>query len=280
MVDAGTLNIIEDLLLRTSRNRQLMLFSATIPDHIKELANKYVTKGKFIDMKALTGTIAPKQLLHRVVLVSEKEMKLVISDLLRLKCPQRCIIFVKTKFEGYKLSSELLSFGHQSLILNADIPQNERERCLFLFRKGHLPLLIVTDLAARGVDIPACDMVIQTPSAVSSIENYIHRAGRAGRSGRNGINYQLLYANCEPHAKFFNDISKIALVARESKPVLKDIITESLFRAEKEMEKVDESSYTPAIALAKKILKGSSSRGEVEIAQLLSLCAKLNLLLK
>ena len=109
----------------------------------------------------------------------------VLADLLTVYNPEKAIVFTRTKREADELANELIHRGLESEALHGDLAQTQRERALGAFRSGRVGVLVATDVAARGLDIPEVDLVVQY-HLPQDPESYVHRSGRTGRAGRTG----------------------------------------------------------------------------------------------
>lgn len=167
---------------------QFLLFSATIPDWLKGVAKQYLTKDyKTIDLVKNLKNKTASNVKHLALSCPYQNKISVLADVLRCYggLKGKSIVFVQTKVEA---NSIILSekMRNNAEVLHGDIAQNQREVTLKRFREGKFNVLVATDVASRGLDIPNVDLVIQLEPP-KEIESYIHRSGRTARAGKEGI---------------------------------------------------------------------------------------------
>ncbi|WP_135228269.1 DEAD/DEAH box helicase [Deinococcus fonticola] len=184
MLSVGFADAIETILQKTSSERQTMLFSATLTNDINRLARKYLRDPQLVDMVGEGKSQAAQTVEHLKVKVGRARTR-VLADLLTVYNPEKAIVFTRTKREADELANELIHRGIESEALHGDLAQSQRERALGAFRSGRVGVLVATDVAARGLDIPEVDLVVQY-HLPQDPESYVHRSGRTGRAGRTG----------------------------------------------------------------------------------------------
>jgi len=165
------------------KERQSALFSATIPPRIARLAEKYLNKPERIsvDRKEQT-TPNTSQAYYEVSTTSKIDA---LARILDLEEPGSAIVFVRTRRDADEVAEQLNGLGYLAQPIHGEINQAQRERALERFRSGRTQLLVATDVAARGLDIPDVSHVINFDLPLDT-ESYVHRIGRTGRAGRNG----------------------------------------------------------------------------------------------
>ncbi|MBB5235090.1 DEAD/DEAH box helicase [Deinococcus budaensis] len=184
MLSVGFAEAIETILQKTPEERQTLLFSATLNDDIRRLSRKYLREPVVVDMVGEGKSQAAQTVEHLKVKVGRTRTR-VLADLLTVYNPEKAIVFTRTKREADELANELIHRGIESEALHGDLAQTQRERALGAFRSGRVGVLVATDVAARGLDIPEVDLVVQY-HLPQDHESYIHRSGRTGRAGRTG----------------------------------------------------------------------------------------------
>jgi ATP-dependent RNA helicase DeaD len=184
MLNMGFIEDVEWILDRTPRERQTGLFSATIPDRIADLAQRYLRAPVRIAIEPERVT-APRiaQVFYEVALRAKVDA---LARILDLEAPASAIIFCRTKSGVDELAHALQALGYSAEAIHGDMSQVQRDRVMSRFRSGLAQLLIATDLAARGLDIPAVSHVINY-DIPSDPESYVHRIGRTGRAGAPGM---------------------------------------------------------------------------------------------
>lgn len=172
------------LVSRMPQLRQTLLFSATMPSAVQRLADSILRKPHRIKVAAAPET--PAELDHFLLEVPEDTQVEALAAWLTKERPFMTLVFCRTRAETEWLADELGKRGFENEFLSGELSQAKRSRILERFRSGDLPLLIATDLAARGIDVPGVTHVVNF-SVPSTLETYIHRTGRTGRAGRKGI---------------------------------------------------------------------------------------------
>jgi len=183
MLDLGFLEDVEKILSLTPSSRQTALFSATMPPPIRKLADHYMYDPMIIQVEAATLTIDTVAQFQLPVDAKGKPDKLV--EVLRAEAPDQAIVFVRTKIRCDQLFRTLRDRGMNVRALHGDMSQGSRDGVMLAFKGGRVPILVATDVAARGLDISAVTHVINYDVPVSP-DIYVHRIGRTGRVGRSG----------------------------------------------------------------------------------------------
>ncbi|MDE1869926.1 MAG: DEAD/DEAH box helicase [Candidatus Micrarchaeota archaeon] len=190
MLDMGFIEDVEMIISRTPKDRQMMMFSATMPREIIKIADRYssghdarITVGEEEDLtvKSIQQSyaIVPARLKFSALLAYIQEYK-----------PKKSIIFSRTKYEANALHRVLLSQKYDAILMHGGLTQSMRERSLGAFRKG-AQFLIATNVAARGLDIPDISNIINF-GAPEDPNTYIHRVGRTARMGKDGKAFTLI----------------------------------------------------------------------------------------
>ncbi len=183
MLDMGFIEDVESILAALPTERQMALFSATIPPRVARLAEQYEHDPVHISV-ATREAVAPRvrQVYYEVPAAGKPEA---LSRILDLEEPESAIVFVRTRRDADEVAERLNGQGYLAQAIHGEINQAQRERVLDRFRKGHTQLLVATDVAARGLDIPDVSHIINYDLPVDA-EGYVHRIGRTGRAGRGG----------------------------------------------------------------------------------------------
>ncbi len=183
MLDLGFLEDVERILALTPSSRQTALFSATMPPEIRRLADQYLYDPETIKVKTATLTVDTVEQFELAVRPQEKADRLV--EVLRAERPDQALVFVRTKIRCDSLYRTLRDRGLNVKALHGDMSQGSRDGVMISFKDGRLPLLVATDVAARGIDISGVSHVINFDVPISP-DVYVHRIGRTGRVGRSG----------------------------------------------------------------------------------------------
>jgi ATP-dependent RNA helicase DeaD len=183
MLDLGFLEDVERILALMPSGRQTALFSATMPPAIRRLADQYLYDPVTIKVKAATLTVDTVEQFS--LEVSGREKPDALARVLEAERPSQAIVFVRTKVRCDQLYRTLRDRGFNVKALHGDMTQGARDGVMISFKDGRLPLLVATDVAARGLDITGVSHVINF-DAPTSPDVYVHRIGRTGRVGRSG----------------------------------------------------------------------------------------------
>ena len=183
MLRMGFIDDVEWILEQTPKERQIALFSATMPQQIRRIAKRYLKDPVQIIIKDKTTT-APT-IRQRFWPVSGMHKLDALTRILEAEPFEAMLIFVRTKTATVELSAKLEARGYASTPLNGDIKQNQRERSIESLKSGKLDILVATDVAARGLDVERITHVINY-DIPHDTEGYVHRIGRTGRAGRQG----------------------------------------------------------------------------------------------
>ena len=183
MLRMGFIDDVEWILEQTPEDRQIALFSATMPQQIRRIATKYLNDPKEITIKTKTTTV--NTIRQRFWPVSGVHKLDALTRILEAEDFDGMIIFVRTKNSTVELADKLKARGYAASPLNGDIAQNMRERTVNDIKKGKLDILVATDVAARGLDVERISHVVNY-DVPHDTESYVHRIGRTGRAGRHG----------------------------------------------------------------------------------------------
>ncbi len=194
MLDMGFYDSIAEIIGQTPTRRQTLLFSATYPSGIKQLSAAFMRNPQQVKADALHDDTQIEQRFYEIA--PEERMDAVVK-LLNCYRPQSCVAFCFTKQQCQEVVDHLTAKGISAAVLNGDLEQRDRDQVLAMFANRSLSVLVATDVAARGLDIDALDMVINVELARDS-EIHIHRVGRTGRAGEKGLAMSLV-APAEGH---------------------------------------------------------------------------------
>jgi len=184
MLRMGFIDDVEWILEQIPEKRQIALFSATMPQQIRRIANNYLNDPIEVTVKVKTTTA--ETIRQRFWPVSGMHNKLdALTRILEAESFDAMLIFVRTKTATAELADKLAARGYSTAALNGDIAQNTRERTIQQLKNGKIDLLVATDVAARGLDVKRISHVINFDIPYDT-EAYVHRIGRTGRAGREG----------------------------------------------------------------------------------------------
>lgn len=186
MLDMGFIRDIKKILKILPRNRQNLLFSATMPSSIANLANSFLNNAEMIDLSPEEITV---ERIDQAVLFVRKEDKIkLIIDIIKENQVKRGIIFTRTKHGANKLVKKLDRADISALAIHGNKSQGARTRALSQFKSGSTPLLVATDIASRGIDVDDVSHVFNY-DLPNEPESYVHRIGRTARAGKSGSAY-------------------------------------------------------------------------------------------
>ncbi len=183
MLDLGFLEDVEKILGYTPGGRQTCLFSATMPPEIRGLADRHLYDPVTIKVKSATLTIDTVEQFYLEVKGPEKNEAL--ARVLESEKPDQAIVFTRTKIRTDQLYRTLRDKGMNVKALHGDMSQGSRDGVMISFKSGRVPILVATDVAARGLDIAAVTHIVNF-DVPTSPDVYVHRIGRTGRVGRSG----------------------------------------------------------------------------------------------
>ena len=183
MLRMGFIDDVEWVLEKTPADRQIALFSATMPPQIRRIVAKHLNSPEEVTIKV--KTVTADTIRQRFWPVSGLHKLDALTRILEAESFDAILIFVRTKIATAELSEKLSARGYAAAPLSGDIQQNQRERTIEQLKKGKLDIIVATDVAARGLDVERISHVINYDIPYDT-EAYIHRIGRTGRAGRHG----------------------------------------------------------------------------------------------
>lgn len=184
MLDLGFREDLEFILEATPPTRRTLLFSATMPKGIVALARRYQRDALRIEVEG--GASGHADIEYRAIRVAPKEIEHAVVNLLRFVEAQTAMVFCNTREAVRHLQATLQERGFSAVLLSGELSQHERNRAMQALRDGRARVCVATDVAARGIDLPNCDLVIHAELPTDA-ETLQHRSGRTGRAGRKGV---------------------------------------------------------------------------------------------
>jgi len=183
MLRMGFIDDVQWILDQTPPQRQIALFSATMPDAIRRIAKRHLTDPREVSIEVKTVTNALTR--QRVWMMAGVHKLDALTRILEVEDFDGMIIFVRTRILTAELAEKLAARGYSVAAINGDIAQQQREKTIENLKSGKLDILVATDVAARGLDVTRISHVINY-DIPSDVEAYVHRIGRTGRAGRKG----------------------------------------------------------------------------------------------
>ncbi|KTD66789.1 MULTISPECIES: DEAD/DEAH box helicase [Legionella] len=184
MLRMGFIEDIETIMAKLPEEKQIGLFSATMPHRIRQIANTYLHNPASIEIRGETATV--KSIEQRFLFASGHQKPDALLRVLAVEEYQGVIVFVRTKSSTEEVAEVLQQQGLRAMAIHGDITQALRERIIAQFRQGAIDILVATDVAARGLDVERVTHVINYDLPHDN-ETYVHRIGRTGRAGRSGV---------------------------------------------------------------------------------------------
>ena len=203
MLDMGFINDVKKIVKLTPSNRQTLLFSATMPIAIRELADTFLTKPKYISVDPVSSTA--EKVAQKVYFVDKGDKRKLLYHLIRNDGLKNILVFTRTKHGADNVVKALAKNGVEAAAIHGNKSQNNRQRVLEGFKNQEITVLVATDIAARGIDIDLLPYVINFDLPNIS-ETYVHRIGRTGRAGNSGLAISFCDASEKPYLK---DIEKL-----------------------------------------------------------------------
>ena len=183
MLKMGFAEDVETILADTPDDKQVALFSATMPAAIRRISAQYLKDPEEITVKGKTTTSA--NITQRYLVVSYPQKVDALTRILEVENFEGMIVFVRTKSETETLAEKLRARGYTAAAISGDVAQVQRERTVNQLKSGKLDILVATDVAARGLDVDRISHVVNYDLPIDT-ESYVHRIGRTGRAGRTG----------------------------------------------------------------------------------------------
>ncbi|KMJ54817.1 RNA helicase [Vogesella sp. EB] len=184
MLDMGFIEDIETIVAATPADRQTLLFSATLDGTVGRMAEKMTRSPQRIEIarKEDGGSIEE----HLLYADDNAHKARLLDAILKESDFEQAVVFSATKIGSEEIADKLSDMGYSAACLHGDMPQNWRNRTLNDLRRGRIKILVATDVAARGIDVPAIGLVVNY-DLPKQAEDYVHRIGRTGRAGRSGV---------------------------------------------------------------------------------------------
>lgn len=183
MLDIGFLPAIRKVIAMVPKDRQMLLFSATMPKEIRALSKQHLKDPVEISVTPVATTA--ERIDQSVMHVQQPSKMFVTSKMLKERLGEQTIVFTRTKRGADKVAKRLIADGIDAAAIHGNKSQNQREKALAAFRTGRLPVLIATDIAARGIDVPGVNLIVNF-DLPEVAEVYVHRIGRTARAGAAG----------------------------------------------------------------------------------------------
>ena len=228
MLDMGFIHALKRIARALPKERQTLLFSATMPTEIEKLAQDFLRNPKKVSVAPVSSTA--ERVNQSAYFVKQKDKAVLLARLLKDREVQRSIVFTRTKHGANRLVGQLDKANLDAVAIHGNKTQNQRQKALNAFREGQCLILVATDVAARGIDIPEVSHVFNF-DLPEVPEQYVHRIGRTARAGRSGEAVSLI---CDQERHLHRAIERLTNVTLSTLP-LPDGFTQDLKDAPAEM---------------------------------------------
>lgn len=215
MLDMGFINDVKKIIKLTPDNRQTLLFSATMPIAIRELADTFLTSPKYVSVDPVSSTA--EKVKQEVYLVDKADKRKLLYHIIRNRGLSNVLVFTRTKHGADNVVKALKKNGVNAEAIHGDKSQNARVRVLEGFRNKEVSVLVATDIAARGIDIESLPYVINF-DLPNIPETYVHRIGRTGRAGNSGLAISFCGKDELPYLKDIEKLIRIKIKVLEDHP--------------------------------------------------------------
>jgi ATP-dependent RNA helicase RhlE len=215
MLDMGFINDVKKIVKLTPDNRQTLLFSATMPMAIRELADTFLTKPKFVSVDPVSSTA--EKVNQKVYFVGKEDKRKLLYHIIRNDKIENVLVFTRTKHGADNVVKALKKNNVTAEAIHGDKSQNARQRVLDAFKNKEISVLVATDIAARGIDIESLPYVINFDIPNIS-ETYVHRIGRTGRAGNTGLAISFCAKDEQPYWKDIEKLIKINVKVEKEHP--------------------------------------------------------------
>src|SRR5258708_10036169 len=213
MLDLGFIHALKAIVKLIPSKRQTLFFSATMPKSIRQLADTYLRNPAQVAVAQVATTV--DRVKQSVTFVNQTENQALLTVFLRTTVIERTLVFSRTKHGADKIVRFLVAAGIEANAIHGNKSQPQRERALDLFRSGNVPILVATDIAARGIDIPGVSHVLNF-DIPNVPEQYVHRIGRTARAGAEGITIGFC---AEDERQYLRDIERLTRQKIEVAPL-------------------------------------------------------------
>jgi ATP-dependent RNA helicase RhlE len=204
MLDMGFLPQVRRIVTEMGKRRQTLMFSATISKTVERIAAEFLTNP--VTVQVNTSQVEPSQIEQRIYHIDEAGKDALLVQLIQDEPEMHSVlVFAKTRRKAAKIRKRLCASNVAAEEIHGDISQSQREKTLARYREGRFAVLVATDIAARGLDIPAISHVVNYDLPMTAAD-YVHRIGRTGRAGRSGVALSFV---CADQRHLMRDIEKV-----------------------------------------------------------------------
>jgi ATP-dependent RNA helicase DeaD len=256
MLNMGFLEDIETILKDIPEERQTLLFSATMPRQIQNLAQKFMKNPEIISIKAKEVTVDTIE--QHFLEVLERQKFDVISRLLDIQSPDLAIIFCRTKRRVDEISEALSKRGYSAEAIHGDLSQSKRDSVLRQFKEGTIEILVATDVAARGLDISGVTHVYNF-DIPQDPDGYVHRVGRTARAGKTGLAVTLVTPREMGQLRLIEQVTRRKMIRKLVPTIIEAIEGQQRLTMEKLLRVIAEEDIQKYKRVAEELLEENDS---------------------
>ncbi|MFZ3102804.1 MAG: DEAD/DEAH box helicase [Desulfitobacteriaceae bacterium] len=256
MLNMGFVEDIETILKEIPEERQTLLFSATMPRMIQNLAQKFMKNPELISIKAKEVTVDTIE--QHFLEVLERQKFDVISRLLDIQAPDLAIIFCRTKRRVDEISEALSKRGYSAEAIHGDLSQSKRDSVLRQFKEATIEILVATDVAARGLDISGVTHVYNF-DIPQDPESYVHRVGRTARAGKTGLAITLVTPREMGQLRLIEQVTRRKMIRKPVPTIIEAIEGQQRLTMEKLLRVVAEEDIQKYKRVAEELLEDTDS---------------------
>lgn len=215
MLDMGFINDVKKIVKLVPENRQTLLFSATMPMAIRELADTFLKTPKYVSVTPVSSTA--ENVNQKVYFVGKEDKRKLLYHIIRNEKLENVLVFVRTKHGADNVVKALKKNNVSAEAIHGDKSQNARQRVLEGFKNKEISVLVATDIAARGIDIENLPYVVNL-DLPNIPETYVHRIGRTGRAGNSGLAISFCAQDEQPYLKDIEKLIKMSIKVEKEHP--------------------------------------------------------------
>jgi ATP-dependent RNA helicase DeaD len=256
MLNMGFAEDVEQILSGTPESKQVALFSATMPPQIRRIVKQHAPNATEIKVKSKSTTAA--NVSQRYLKVAHAQKLDALTRILEVENFDGMIIFVRTKNATEELAERLRARGFSAVAINGDVVQAQRERTIEQLRKSKLDILVATDVAARGLDVPRISHVVNHDIPTDT-ESYVHRIGRTGRAGRPGVAISFVTPR-ENHLLRAIEKTNRTTLEEMRLPTVEDV---NAFRVSKFTDAIGQALADPQVGLFRELIAAYETNHDV-----------------
>lgn len=269
MLNMGFLEDVQFVLDRAPDDRQIALFSATLPGPIRDISKRYLTDPARVTIKQQSMTA--DSIRQRALIVSQHEKIEVLARIVEAEETDGVIVFTKTKDATVSVAEKLNRLGLSAIALNGDMPQKVRERSIEQIKSGQFDILVATDVAARGLDVTRVSHVINYDMPNDG-ESYTHRVGRTGRAGRPGEAIIFVTGTQRGKLRFIEKVTKQPITVVEA-PTATQI---NEIRAKRFQQRIAEAIASKDTSMFEEMITKFAEETETPMIKIAAALAEIN----